>query len=267
LRRVGGFQPAWDTSYGDFGFLGAMIQIVLAALATSGDFVTQFGLEMHVKPSILRLSRSYMDGTIFSSTLRNLHLSLCVPVPHDRETWASDLGSFIMHFINLEELSSRFDDYLSAEFLKKLHEGFYLPKLRVLKASKVDHGEKELVNIFMTHQHTLKKVTLDRVNLSTLGSWKWLVDEVRQKLSLTLLMLSHCTVDDRYDLLLLEQPSPLPDSYPIILLRDRTEMSRAIQKMTVRRKERALISTYPSSHFNHLDGVYSCECSRKSFLG
>jgi hypothetical protein len=204
LRRVGGFQPACDISHGAFGFPGAMILIVLAALATSGDFVTQFELEMHVKPSILRRCSSYLDGTIFTSTLQNLHLSLCVPVTNDRETWASDLGRFIMHFNNLEELSLRFDDYLNAKFLKKLHEGFYLPKLRVLKASKVDHGEKELVNIFMTHQRTLKKVTIDRVNLSTLGSWKWLVDEVRQKLSLTLLMLSHCTVDDRYDLILLE---------------------------------------------------------------
>jgi DNA-binding protein Fis len=150
-----------------------------------------------------------------------------------------------MHFNNLEELSLRFDDYLNAEFLKTLHEEFYLPKLRVLKASKVNHGEKELVNIFMTHQHTLKKVIIDRGNLSTLGSWKWLVDEVQQKLSLTLLMLSHCTVDDRYDLLLLEQPSPLLDACPIILLRDRTEMNRAIRKLTLRVKERALISTYP----------------------
>ncbi|KAL2782362.1 hypothetical protein BJX66DRAFT_345914 [Aspergillus keveii] len=77
---AGGARPAWDTFYGDSGFLGAMIQIVLAALATS---VTQFGLEVHAKPSILRLSRSYLDGTIFNTTLQNLHLSLSVPVTHD----------------------------------------------------------------------------------------------------------------------------------------------------------------------------------------
>jgi hypothetical protein len=251
LKKIGAFKPARDTYPGAFGFSGTMIQIVLAALAVSGDFVKQFGLEVHMEPSILRLCSSYLDGTIFASALQNLHLSLSVPVTHDRETWASDLGRFIMHFNNLEELSLRFDNCLNAEFLKKLHKRFYLPKLRVLKASKVDHGEKEMVNIFMTHQHTLKEVTIDRFNLSTMGSWKWLVDEVQQKLSLTLLMLSHCTVKDRYDLLFLDQPSQSPHANRIIRLRDRMEMIRAIQKMILRIKGRA-----SNLYLSHLENAF-----------
>ncbi|CRG91091.1 hypothetical protein PISL3812_08139 [Talaromyces islandicus] len=192
-------------------FLAQIIHVVFSAVIASRTALQGFHFNVGLSsippnPSMLRIPTSVVDNTAFPSMLRTLGLLLALP-DTDATTWAIDLGRFIMNFDQLYNLELMFYARLEPQYLKGLHEIIHLEKLRVLTISSVEGGEEELAQILTSHKATLKKVYLDTINLSSLESWKWLLEKIRDQLSLEYLELSDCLVDDTYTVNLRGQPA------------------------------------------------------------
>jgi hypothetical protein len=218
--------------------LNQMIQTVLAAMAASGARLQEFELNLGLadsppQPGMLQQPESFLCGANFTSTLHSLHLLLGPPTEENADTWASDLGQFIMNFSKLEQLSLAFHIRLEGQYVRELHENIYINTLRILEISSIDCGEEELAQMFAFHGDTLERITLDTVDLPTLESWKRLVGKIRSDLSLSLLTLSNCAVSDSHYLIVPNQTCS-HDNDHTITMRNGTEMDLAVKSMTLR---------------------------------
>jgi hypothetical protein len=226
MRELGAFPTGWVPVPGPSKteFPSRMIKVILAAVARSGAHLERLELDLcdpylPTEPSDLRLISSVVNGTRFSSLLRNLYLRLAPPTepdpcdPNDpwadndpetfvpiypNPTWVDDLGAFIGSFGNLEELGLVFDPTLHPYHLMKLVRSQRLQKLRILHVSGAagdQNDGKELIQAIASYWGTsLKEVTLDSVDLPDLESWKMLAEERRRSLPSTSLTLADCTV-------------------------------------------------------------------------
>ncbi|KAL9119289.1 MAG: hypothetical protein Q9187_004158 [Circinaria calcarea] len=182
-------------------FVKQLISMTIAAINASGCMLEIFSIsDVDEGIGIQQLSRlsSGMLGHPFSN-LPSLSLMLGLKIDDDRGGWEPCLLDFLKLFPSLKDLDLAFQPRLTRAQFSSIAQGLRIEGIVILLLGCVDCHYDDLSALIKRHRDTLRRITLDAVDLTGyIKPWRRFLEFIRDETLMDCIEFIYCMSDERY---------------------------------------------------------------------
>lgn len=184
-------------------FVRHALHAILAAVTASElrieELAINIGVNMRnanrVSPQMLPGPESTALAKFPISSLHHLRITLdpSIPEPSSSIPWSHNLAEFLALFPRLSQLNLGFHKHDTNGRFSQVSSLLYFPSMEILTLSGITCTGGTLLHFLLRHKKTLRKVNLDRINLTDDDdTWHTLIESVRDDMNITHFSMSLC---------------------------------------------------------------------------